>query len=295
MTSAKMKKALFAVAFAPALAGFAAAAPQAPPPLWTGFYVGLNAGYAWGESQNSSISTLPIVNPVLAGTGALTIAEIVSGSAALGSTGALPTRSDGFIGGGQVGYNRRRGDFVAGVEADIQGVAGGVGSGSDWRASPLPPTPLVWLTNLSARKNVDYLGTLRGRFGWLVAPMLLIYGSGGLAYGGVAANFSVFQKIPGADPPDPPALIGGGAFANTRAGWTAGGGLEWLFWPNWSAKAEYLYYDLGGTRLYASMPFVAPDPNGGLAFVNAVEARARFNGHIVRAGVNYHFDWGAPP
>lgn len=274
MTSAEMKKALSIVSAALALAGSAAAEPQAPPPLWTGFYIGLNAGYTWGESQNSSISTLPIVNPVLVGTGALTIAEIVSGSAALGSTGVLPTRSGGFIGGGQVGYNRRIGDFVAGVEADIQGVAGGAGSGSDWRASPLPPTPLVWLTNIAARKTVDYLGTLRGRLGWLVTPTLLAYGSGGLAYGGAAANFSVFQKIPGADPPDPPALIGASAFANTRVGWTGGGGLEWLLWPNWSVKAEYLYYDLGGTRLYASMPFVAPDPNGGLAFVNAAEARA---------------------
>lgn len=223
MTSAEMKKALSIVSAALALAGSAAAEPQAPPPLWTGFYIGLNAGYTWGESQNSSISTLPIVNPVLVGTGALTIAEIVSGSAALGSTGVLPTRSGGFIGGGQVGYNRRIGDFVAGVEADIQGVAGGAGSGSDWRASPLPPTPLVWLTNIAARKTVDYLGTLRGRLGWLVTPTLLAYGSGGLAYGGSAANFSVFQKIPGADPPDPPALIGASAFANTRAGWTGGG------------------------------------------------------------------------
>jgi outer membrane immunogenic protein len=106
-------------------------------------------------------------------------------------------------------------------------------------------------------------------------------------------KFSVFQKIPGADPPEPPPLIGVSAYADTHIGWTAGGGLEWLFLPNWSAKVEYLYYDLGSAAGYASMPFVAPDPNGGLAFINVVRATTRFDGRFVRAGVNYHLDWSA--
>jgi outer membrane immunogenic protein len=297
-TELKITLAPFALAVALSGSAMADELPrhQAPAPLWTGFYLGLNAGYLWSGSPNTWVSTLPFINPVLAGTGAATVAEIVATSAARGSTAIIPISLDGFIGGGQIGYNWQfGGNFVAGVEADIQGVAGGANSANAVSASPLPPTPLVWLTSLSTHKSVDYLGTVRGRLGWLIAPTLLAYGAGGLAYGGVTTNFSVFQKIPGADPPEPPPLIGGRPFADTLFGWTAGGGVEWLFLPNWSAKAEYLYYDLGGAAVYASMPFVAPDPNGGLAFINAIRATTRFNGHIVRAGVNYHFDWSALP
>lgn len=290
----EMKRTLVSFALALALTGSSKADGLAPPSLWTGFFFGLNAGYLWSASPNTFVSTLPFINPVLAGTGAATVAEIVATSAARGSTAIVPTRLDGFVGGGQIGYNWKFvGPFVAGVEADIQGVAGGASSANAASASPLPPTPLAWLTSLSTHKSLDYLGMARGRLGWLITPTLLAYGAGGLAYGGATTNFSVFQKIPGADPPEPPPLIGVSVYADTRIGWTAGGGMEWLFLPNWSAKVEYLYYDLGGAAAYASTPFVAPDPNGGLAFINAVRATTRFDGRIVRAGVNYHFDWGA--
>ena len=71
------------------------------------------------------------------------------------------------------------------------------------------------------------------------------------------------------------------SFQNTRTGWTAGGGVEWLFAPHWSAKAEYLYVDLdsnGATGAYGW--------NFGSNY------NPQFN--VVRAGVNYHFNWDAP-
>ena len=86
--------------------------------------------------------------------------------------------------------------------------------------------------------------------------------------------------------------IGGANASNTQVGWTVGGGLEWMFAQNWSVKFEYLYYDLGNASV-----------NGPVQYVNAVtgatglgvsQTSAQFNGHIVRAGVNYHFNWGAP-
>ncbi len=76
-------------------------------------------------------------------------------------------------------------------------------------------------------------------------------------------------------------------------GWTAGGGVEWMFMQNWSAKLEYLYYDLG-TANYQLSPMIgtlAPATN---AFVHASTVSARYNGNVVRAGVNYHFNWGSP-
>ena len=74
----------------------------------------------------------------------------------------------------------------------------------------------------------------------------------------------------------------------TLAGWTAGGGVEWLFYPNWSLKVEYLYYDLGHVNFTMSplVNFVGGVP----VTVGASTASTRFNGNIVRAGLNYHFD-----
>jgi outer membrane immunogenic protein len=79
---------------------------------------------------------------------------------------------------------------------------------------------------------------------------------------------------------------------------TAGGGLEWMFWPNVSAKVEYLYYDLGSVSYVVGAPTVNSarcgfcTGNGPCAPL--VDAKTRFHVHIVRAGVNYHFNWGAP-
>ena len=80
---------------------------------------------------------------------------------------------------------------------------------------------------------------MRGRFGYLLMPTLLIYGDGGLAYGGVNVSTSIFQ----ANLPFTPAFASFGNLSGTEVGWTAGGGVEWMFLPNWSVKAEYLYYD----------------------------------------------------
>ena len=277
-----MKRVLLAGAIAILTSGAAIAAdlpsrkePPAyipPPPLltWAGFYVGLNAGYTWGESDHVNVGSFPVLGPP-------------AGILALGATGVAPVKNDGFIGGGQVGYNWQFGErFVAGLEADIQGVAnsGGAGNAASLVVA-IPGVPVV--TDIAATKSLDYLGTVRGRLGYLVTPTLLAYGTGGLAYGGVGASTAISQL--GAN-----GFSGFGAssFADTRVGWAAGGGLEWMFSPNWSAKAEYQYYDLGGVS--HSSPLIAPP-----AVVYAVSQSAtRFDGHVVRAGVNYHFNWAAP-
>jgi outer membrane immunogenic protein len=79
-----------------------------------------------------------------------------------------------------------------------------------------------------------------------------------------------------------------------RVGWTAGGGLEWLFAPNWSLKVEYLYYDLGRVS-YALFPLQQFGGFGTvLDTVGASQSSTRFSGNIVRAGLNYHFTFPAP-
>ena len=144
-----------------------------------------------------------------------------------------------------------------------------------------------------ASKSLDYFGTVRGRLGFLATPTLLVYGSAGLAYGGAQASTLIGQAITGA-PAVPNLYSAFGSVSNTRVGWTAGGGVEWLFLPNWSVKVEYLYYDLGSVT-YGLSPLANFTTGGTLFTLGAPVSRTHFNGNIVRVGVNYHFNWGAPP
>lgn len=263
-----MKKALLLATALATVAGSAFAAdlpstkapmlpPPPPPPLWTGFYVGLNAGYTFSSSTTASVVST-FWGPV-------------------GPIGGI--RNDGFMGGGQIGYNWQFGpSILVGGEADIQGIAGNSNSVT---VLPFPATAL------SLTSRIDYLGTVRGRVGWLFTPTLLIYGTGGLAYGGVNSALGIAWAG---------GAFGSSAYSDTNVGWTAGGGVEWMFWPSWSAKVEYLYYDLGSISYVAAVPAV-PAVGAAANFFPAfsTETRTRFDGNIVRAGINYHFNWGAAP
>jgi opacity protein-like surface antigen len=148
-------------------------------------------------------------------------------------------------------------------------------------------------SNISVNNGVDYLGTVRGRLGVLVTPALLVYGDGGFAYGGVHEGVDVVSTLPPSGGGLSPAF---GSFTNTRPGWTAGGGLEWMVSPNWSVKAEYLYYDLGKVTFGVGGLTQTLFPAGPALFTDLPVASTRFDGHIVRVGLNYHFDrWNPGP
>jgi outer membrane immunogenic protein len=242
-----------------------------PPPLWTGFYAGLNAGGTW----NGGGSIRTFATPMFPNALAARLAGLANAS--------VPARGNGgFIGGGQIGYNWQfPGSLVAGVETDIQGVA------SSDRGNRLTTVGIIGAVPVFSRfgstRTLDYLGTLRGRLGWSFTPTLLIFGTGGLAYGGVSSQTSILQLTAANG-----FGVGGGSFSDTRVGWTAGGGVEWMFLPNWSAKAEYLFYDLG--RVSYSGALIS----GGTIYA-ATRSSTRFDGNIARAGLNYHFNWGAVP
>ncbi len=318
------KKTLFSIAALTVLAGSALAAdlpsykappppPPPPPPLWTGFYVGLNAGGTWSQSNSVYTSSFPVAGfgdtPLNTGS-----ASYLASSMALGASGNVSTGNNGgFIGGGQIGYNWQfYNSFVAGVEADIQGIASSRSNAATANVLSLGGNaffnnggvPDLLGTTISSYKQLDYIGTVRGRLGYLVTPTLLVYGTGGLAYGGVSLRTSIFQGNTdcanfGGAPCLTPAAFGGSSFSDTRVGWTAGAGLEWMFWPNWSTKVEYLYYDLGNVTVgngvlansFNAVPFGGTST---LLAAAASQSRTRFDGHIVRVGVNYHFNWGAP-
>jgi outer membrane immunogenic protein len=297
MKSYKIVASLFLLSSASALAAdlpSTKSAPVAMPvPMWTGFYVGLNAGGIWSANNPANITNTPIyTNPNYA-------SESNDISSAAGS-GSVATGYGGFVGGGQIGYNWQvMGKFVTGIEADIQGVAASENGGSSTKSFPFPDGSASWLSATSVNTNLSYIGTVRGRIGYLVMPNLLVYGTGGLAYGGVNMNPSVFQvgvpanSLPNSQFTAPGFFTGNSSFSNTLLGWTAGGGIEWMFIQNWSAKIEYNYYNLGSmsqyfvtTRLNTSAG--APGP---IYFQQMSQVSSGFNGNIVRAGVNYHFNF----
>ena len=116
-------------------------------------------------------------------------------------------------------------------------------------------------------------GTVRGRAGLLLTPTLLVFGTGGLAYGEADLSAAWFS------PKLTPVLNAGGTaygYQDMRTGWTGGGGVEWMFLPKWSAKVEYLYYDLGTAT---TTPLQAVYGAKG-QFSNA-SYQGRFNGDVL--------------
>jgi outer membrane immunogenic protein len=182
-----MKKTIMAMAIATTASGSAAAAdlprgpaPYYPPPAsiynWTGPYAGLNLGYQWAKVTNNV------------------------------------TEPSGIAGGGQLGYNWQLGQFVFGLETDIQA------SAADDTFAPY-------------KFSNPWFGTLRARIGYAINNVML-YGTGGLAYGELKGEFFGLEED------------------KTLVGWTAGAGIEYGFTQNWSAKLEYLYMDLA-SRTYS--------------------------------------------
>jgi outer membrane immunogenic protein len=250
---------------------------------WDGWYIGANAGYAFNNDTNvDTISTNTFAFP---GAGGPNLAAAVTAL----SNFSAPAGKNGFIGGGQIGRNWQISNmWVAGIEADIQGLSD---KGSSTVASSIGVVGFAntVVQGASVSKEVDFLGTVRGRLGVLATPTMLFYGTGGLAYGDVKASTAVAQVVTGAPTALlPPAWSGSGALSDTRFGWTAGAGVEWMFMPGWSAKAEYLHYDLGSAS-YGVSPLVSNAAAASPFTINALQSKTSFTGDIVRAGLNFHF------
>lgn len=258
-------------------------APPYTPTPWTGWYAGLNAGYAWSGASVDTASTNTFTFP---GFGGPNLASAITTL----SNFNTPVHNNGFMGGGQIGGNWQVGQiWIAGIEADIQSMAGSQDTHAFTSSVVVPGFPANTVTqSASVSRQLDYLGTMRGRLGLLVGTVLF-YGTGGLAYGDVRASTSIAQTLLGpAGGIVPPTWTAAGATAGALVGWTAGAGAEWLLSPNWSTKVEYLHYDLGA-RTYGVGSLATNAAGIGPFTVNAVQSNARFNGDTIRAGLNYHF------
>jgi outer membrane immunogenic protein len=237
------------------------APPMPPPPIftWTGFYIGVNGGGAFGSGHD--VDVVETVNGTIFSAGTWP---------GFGNFGSLePT---GGFGGGQIGYNFQApgSNWVWGFEADIQGAS----IKDDATATLSYIAPPATITVDSANK-VTWFGTARGRLG-IAFDRVLVYATGGVAFGESKFSLSMAETFAGNT-----ALV---EDKDTRVGWVAGGGVEWAFAPNWSLKGEYQYIDLG-KRTVTAPEFTA----AGLPTTFAISTEARTDFHTGRIGINYRF------
>lgn len=228
---------------------------------WTGFYIGGNAGYGWGGRTNPDMSATENPPGMI---GIVTYLTLPGGN-------VFPNLSpDGFIGGGQIGFNWQSpgSRWVLGIEADFQGAD--IKDGATALARPALGFPF----NETLSLDLNWFGTVRGRTGYAFGASgnWLAYATGGLAYGHVKSSVDWTRVSPSA------LTIFSASASETLVGWTAGAGLEYAF-GNWSFGAEYLYYDLGDTSVTANS--LVTGASGTLTAVQEV------NGHIVRAKLNF--------
>ena len=228
-----------------------AGAAVAPPPYnWSGFFLGVSApGALWGETVWS-----------------------------FANTGARAANNySGVLAGGGGGYNYQMGVLVLGgqVEWDWTNARGGesfsggnsftcpVNSLINIPTSGFPAGHLAGSVSFDCNTRMNSIFAATGRLGYAF-NRLLLYGQGGLAVGDVTAKIVSNSFFPS------------GTFAsgsNTAVGWAAGAGMEFGLTQNISAKAEYLYFDLGNNTYNLGVPV----------------AISR-NGNIGRVGLNYRFD-----
>lgn len=195
---------------------------------WTGFYVGAHVGYGWGTADSNISNTAGTRNE--------------------------PTTSDpdGFIAGGQAGFNYQTGRLVFGIEGDI--------AATDLDEQISYPGFNVGGADTDVHTELEWLATIRGRIGF-TAGNFLVYGTGGVAFGEFNASFDTVN----------PAI--NGKFSETLTGYTVGGGLEYALSQRTSVKVEYQYIDLGDEKIPVTAGF----------FRSGIELET------VKLGVNYRF------
>jgi outer membrane immunogenic protein len=251
-----MKKLLFAsVAAATLIATNAASAADMGLPVkgralepewnWSGFYAGLNVGYARGNTVWNDLDGFENAGGVLAN-----------------------ESTNGFIGGGQVGYNWQFRHAVVGIETDFDYLS----LNQSTRLFALPAGNV----GPTLHDSIQWLGTVRGRAG-LAIDNVLTYLTAGLAYGSTRhTNVHPFFNV------DPNFNL-----SSTKVGFVAGVGAEYALDPRWSVKAEVLYVDLGKNSATIAGTAQSTPPG------NPTTASGRFDildtMWILRAGVNYKF------
>jgi outer membrane immunogenic protein len=252
-------------------------APPAPVLSWTGFYLGANGGYGWGDWDSNSLAAI--------------FPDGVT-------TSASPNVS-GWFGGITAGYNWQASQqWVVGIEGDFDWSGEKASDSASSTTSAISPigtglcdlhAPCTTTTTTTSANEwrKDWFATLRARAGFLVEPTWLVYGTGGIAFAGAKFSNSSTTTTTLTDSvgdivnPANPFLIGSpvttsAALSQTQTvvGFAVGGGVEKLLTQNWSLKAEYLFMDFGTHTFLAG---------------SGIDTSIRLIENDVRLGVDYHF------
>ena len=277
----KLLTAIVAVTLIATPAFSADMAVKAPPPApvysWTGFYVGGNAGYAW---QDPPVTFTP--NDTVSYGVTCSLAGFTGG----GCPPATAFNTGGALAGVQAGYNLQvNPTILIGVEADFDWSQI---RGTGYSNFGLDFSPATF----HASENVTYFGTVRGRLGYLPLDRVLLFVTGGLAYGHVEENVGLDGGSGGVGyggygyncSGGPNCFIG--SSSHNGLGWTAGAGFEYALWRNLKFKAEYLFVNLGGGQA------VNVAARSAMSFPNASSFTAAYGAvtfQVLRAGLNIGF------
>ena len=230
--------------------------PYVAAPTWTGFYLGAHVGGAWSELKNNYN-----YNQV-----------DVYGSGTWGYADGWKNTDSGVFGGGTVGYNWQTGAFVLGFEADFGGM-GFSGNHTFYNAGGYD--------TYTTKDDSAFYADVTGRLGYAAGPALF-YVKGGWAYLGTGNKFASTN-------------VSGAAWNDgSLDGWTIGGGIEYMWSPSWSVKAEYLYMDFG--KVSHGLSGTDGSANCDCHYFNWTDHQdSTLAINTFKVGLNYHFNTAYTP
>jgi outer membrane immunogenic protein len=251
---------------------------RAPYLAWNGFYVGIDGGFAWGNSSVAFAALDPAAQAGTCGGGGAPKGQCIN---------SVDFRRDGAVAGGQFGFNWQvNSHWLVGAEADYQW------SNLDGQVSSSFRLGNVGATTMAVSQTVESFGTVRARAGVVLAPPLLLYGTGGFAFGQVHENLGVAAGATNglsAGGFSYACTIGTACFAGsatrTLLGWSAGAGAEYAITTNLIFRTELLYVHLSSPTVTATATAVA----AGTAPASIAAGFSSIYFAVMRAGLNYKF------
>jgi outer membrane immunogenic protein len=230
-------------------------APIAVAPTWTGMYLGFNAGWSWiGSAGSVDRGTFAFTTP----SGAFNVRPFVQ-------TFTSP------VFGGQIGYNLQTGNYIWGIEGDVDD--------SNLRVERtliIPPNARVPQGSGFLNGNQTWLASAKGRMGYTWGQAM-VFGEFGVAWSGF--NVDGGSTVQGFQP-----ITFNSQFM--KRGVVMGVGFEWMLTPNWAMRAESLFYTFNGATFHQA---VFPGTS-----VTLNTATDKFTDIVARIGLDYKFDIGTP-
>ena len=228
--------------------------PAAPGHNWSGAYFGAQGGYGFGHKEWP---------------------DFFGVTPASGKFDA-----NGWLAGGTVGVNAQAGTFVFGVEGEWMwtGIKGSQTATTDFGGASFTD---------SLESKINWLAIASARAGLVVGDRLLIYAKGGVALADEKHSHDLAQSVIGLG-----TVTGSASGRAVHTGIVVGAGAEYALGGNWSAKLEYDYIRMLAQNVIAIGTETANIP---AVAVGTIDFAEQFTGirqdlHLVKLGVNYHFN-----